>query len=104
MGNDKLVRQIAVLKIFKAAVEAAADTRNELTNAAFCRDYFSSLFNSFEMTELEAVSMLVSLAAVMDDKKFCRVFVCSSEALASTASDSEVIQAIKSGQDIWDLL
>ena len=104
MGNDKLVRQIAVLKIFKASVEAATDTRTELTHAAFCRNYFSSLFNSFEMTELEAVSMLVSLAAVMDDKKFCRVFVCSSEALASTASDSNVIQAFKSGQDIWDLL
>ncbi|MGE9658461.1 hypothetical protein ACQP6C_08190 [Snodgrassella alvi] len=104
MSNQKLGRQVTVLKVFKAAVDAAADTRKELTNAAFCRDYFQSLFNSFDLTESEAVAVLVALAAAMDDKKFCTTFACSSDMLADNASDSELIHAIKSDQDIWDLL
>ena len=101
MCNQKLGRQITALKMFKTAVDAADDN---VTNVTFCRDYFQSLFNSFDLTESEAVAVLVALAAAMDDKKFCTTFACSSDMLADNASDSELIHAIKSDQDIWDLL
>ncbi len=101
MCNQELGRQITALKMFKAAVDAADD---DVTIATFCCDYFSSLFKSFDLTASEAVAMLVALAAAMDDKKFCSVFACSPEMLCANASDSALIQAIKSDQEIWDLL
>jgi hypothetical protein len=101
MCNQELGRQITALKMFKAAVDDADDN---VTIATFCCDYFFSLFKSFDLTASEAVAMLVALAAAMDDKKFCSVFACSPDMLCDSASDSALIQAIKSGQEIWDLL
>ena len=95
------------LAVFQAIKRRFDDEENvNQSNEAFLQSYVLEILNTAanQLSTSDWMELLVSLGMSMDSTTFCKSFNCDSDMLDALFANEELIQAFKSGKDIWDLV
>ncbi|UOO93578.1 hypothetical protein [Vitreoscilla stercoraria] len=98
---------IKALAVFQAIKQRFDDEENlDQSNEAFVQSYFLEILNTAtnQLSASDWMELLVALGMSMDSATFLKSFDCDAEKLEALSSNEALIQAFKSGQDIWDLV
>lgn len=95
------------LAVFQAIKRRFDDEENvNQSHEAFLQNYVLEVLNTAanQLSPADWMELLVSLGMSMDSATFLRSFNCDADTLDALSTNDELIQAFKSGKDIWDLV